>query len=400
MCGICPALFLSGFKLIPALKGQLGSSRWNGLFRKSTVAFQFVITISMISGSLIMYQQLQYVLKKDLGFKKNQVLAFHLESDKLRTQITPLKEELIQNPLIQKVASAGLTIGKNNENLTVYTVSNETKTAHILPIDEDFAPTLQLKMLSGRNYMRSRPSDRIGSVIVNETLVKESGLKNLVGERIKVDDAQYMVIGVVKDFHFSSLQKKIEPLVMPLAENTGEADNIYVRVSAENIPEALKYIEQTYRKFEKTSPFEYSFLDENFAKQYKTEQQQGKLLIMFTMFAISIACLGLFGLVTFMIEQRVKEIGIRKVLGASATSIVALLSSDFIKLVLTSILLASPLAWWAMNSWLENFAYRIEIRWWMFALAGTLAAIIALLTISFQAIKAAVANPIKSLRSE
>ncbi|HEX8377106.1 MAG TPA: ABC transporter permease [Pedobacter sp.] len=400
MSGIYPALFLSGFKLIPALKGQSESSRWNGLFRKSTVAFQFVITISMISGSLIIYQQLQYVLKKDLGFKEDQVLTFHLEGNELRTKVTALKEELIQNPLIQKVASAGITIGNNYESFTTYKVSNETQIAHYLPIDDDFAPTLQLRMVAGRNYTKIRPSDQIGSLMVNEAFVKESGLKDPIGKQISLDTIRYTIIGVVKDFHFLSLQKKIEPLVMPLASNTGEADNLYVRVSAENIPEALKYIEQTYRKFDKTTPFDYSFLDENFAKQYKTEQKQGSLLIMFTMLAISIACLGLFGLVTFMIEQRVEEIGIRKVLGASATSIVALLSSDFLKLVLISLLLASPLAWWVMNRWLENFAYRIEIRWWMFALAGSVAVTIALLTISFQAVKAAMSNPIKSLRTE
>lgn len=399
--GLYPALFLSRFRLIPSLKGQSGSQTENAVFRKSLVAFQYVITICMISGFLIMYQQMHYVQKKDLGFNKDEVLTFHLAGDAVRARIPALKAQLLQNPIIESIGSAGIPIGKNIESQTFFNdINGDKKVTHYLPIDEDFLPALQIRLTQGRNYSKKLPTDKTQSLVVNESLVKEAGWKNPLGKKINVDDDTYTIIGVVKDFNFLSLQHKIEPLVMPLPLNSGDADNLYIRVSKENIPEALKYIEQSFRKFDNSSPLTYSFLDESFAEQYEAEQKQGNLLLMFTILAILIACLGLFGLVTFMIEQRIKEIGIRKVLGASVNSIVALVSKDFIKLVLIAALIAFPIAWWAMNKWLQDFAYRIEIEWWTFVLAGAMAILIALATVSFQAIKAAIANPVKSLRTE
>ncbi len=413
LSGIYPALFLSGFKTIPALKGQAGSQKGNLIFRKVMVSFQFVITICMIVASIIIYQQLHYVLKKDLGFNKGQVLTFHISNKDVRNQIATLKQQLLQNPLIQSVAAAGNPIGNNNIGQTDYNIELNGKIdprarlAQSFMIDEDFIPTLQVKLAEGRNFSPEMKTDKDGAIIVNETLVKEVGLKNPIGKKMTGFGSDrngkplvFEIIGVAKDFHIYSLQHKIEPLILQLPPVPKEKDNLYVRIQKSNVKEALQYIENVYRKFDAEHPVDYHFLDQNFAQQYKAEQKQGTILLIFTILAISIACLGLFGLVTFMAEQRTKEIGIRKVLGASIVNIVTLLSFDFVKLVLLAIVIASPIAFFTMQKWLQDFAYRIQIQWWMFALAGTLAIVIALLTISFQSVKAALANPVKSLRSE
>lgn len=410
--GIYPALFLSGFRTIPALKGQIGSQNGNLIFRKSLVTFQFVITIAMIACSFIIYQQLQYVSKKDLGFNKDQVLTFHIHNKEVRNNITALKQQLLQNPLIESVSVASNPIGNNDIGKTGYFLERNGK-MDIKPrigdsfmIDEDFIPTLQIKLLQGRNFSQDMPTDKSQSVLVNETFIKDAGWKNAVGKRIqdganeKGNPLFFQIVGVVKDFNIFSLQHKIEPLILHLPPVPQEKDNLYVRINKSGIKEALQYIESTYRKFDPEHPVNYNFLDQNFAKQYRAEQKQGIILLIFTILTILVACLGLFGLATFTAEQRVKEIGIRKVLGASVAQITALLSQDFLKLVLLALTIASPIAYFAMQKWLQDFAYRIQIQWWMFAVAGFLSVLIALITISFQAIKVALANPVKSLRSE
>ncbi len=412
LSGIYPALFLSGFRVIPALKGQLGSQTGNLIFRKSLVTFQFVITIAMIAGSVVIYQQLQYVSKKDLGFNKDQVLTFHIQSKEVRNQIPALKQQLLQNPLIESVCSASNPIGNNDIGKTDYMIEAngkmETKPriGDTFMVDEDFVPTLQIKLLQGRNFLQELPTDKTQSVIVNETLVKEAGLKNPIGKKIQFNADEkgnpifHQIVGVIKDFHIFSLQHQIGPLILQLPPVPSEKDNLYVRINKSNVKEALQYLERIYRKFDYEHPVDYHFLDQNFAKQYQAEQKQGFILLTFTILTIIIACLGLFGLTTFAAQQRTKEIGIRKVLGASVAQITALLSKDFVKLVLLALLIASPIAYFAMQKWLEDFAYRINIHWWIFALSGLLAIVIALITVSFQAVKAALANPVKSLRSE
>jgi putative ABC transport system permease protein len=227
-----------------------------------------------------------------------------------------------------------------------------------------------------------------------------------VGKRIQrgLDSAGTVlystIIGVISDFHIYSLQHKIEPMILKMPQSANERDNMYVRLSAGNIPQTLQFLQQTFRKFDRESPFEYHFLDKNFGAQYAAEEKQGQLLLSFTILTICIACLGLFGLITFTTEQRVKEIGIRKVLGASVQNLVAMLSGGLLRLVLWSMLIAIPIGWLVMNAWLQDFAYRIHIQWWMFLLAAATALLIALATLSFQSIKAAIANPVKSLRSE
>jgi len=330
----------------------------------------------------------------------------------VRNQIPALKQQLLQNPLIESVCSASNPIGNNDIGKTDYMIEAngkmETKPriGDTFMVDEDFIPTLQIKLLQGRNFLQEMPTDKTQSVIVNETLVKEAGLKNPIGKKIQFNADEkgnpifYQIVGVIKDFHIFSLQHQIGPLILQLPPALSEKDNLYVRINKSNVKEALQYLESTYRKFDYEHPVDYHFLDQNFAKQYQAEQKQGFILLTFTILTIIIACLGLFGLTTFAAQQRTKEIGIRKVLGASVAQITALLSKDFVKLVLLALLLASPISYFAMQKWLEDFAYRINIHWWIFALSGLLAIVIALITVSFQAVKAALANPVKSLRSE
>jgi putative ABC transport system permease protein len=411
LSGIYPALFLSGFKTIPAMKGQLGNQLSTILFRKSLVVFQFVITIVMITGSCIIYQQLNFFLNKDLGFNKAQTLTFHINNREVRGKIDALRQQLLQNPNIESVGVAGNPIGNNNIGGGDFNLgpdgkaTSESKIVQNLTIDENFIPTLQIKLAGGRNFSAA-VSDVKDAIIVNQTLVNELGWKNAVGRRVRtgVDQQgkiiEQTIIGVVKDFNTYSLQHKIAPMVLNMPAETNDKDNLYVRVGKNNIQASLNFIAKVYSSFDIDNKPEFHFLDQNFAAQYQTEQKQGTILLIFTILAISIACLGLFGLVTFTAEQRVKEIGIRKVLGASVGSIVSLLSTDLMRLVIIATIIACPIAWLAMNKWLQDFEYKIHIEWWVFLLAGGGAALIALITVSFQSIKAALTNPIKSLKSE
>jgi len=412
LSGIYPAMFLSGFKTIPAMKGQLGNQFSTILFRKSLVVFQFVITIVMIAGSVIIYQQLNYFQKRDLGFNKAQTLTFHINNHEIRGKVDAIKQQLLLNPAIESVGVAGNPIGNNNIGGGDFNLgpdgkpTSESKIALNLQVDEDFVPTLQIQMAAGRNFSKSITSDVTDAILVNETLVKELGWKDAVGKQVRtgVDEKGKVIIqtivGVVKDFNTYSLQHKIAPMVMSLPAEAGDKDNLYIRIRRGDVQASLDYISKVYSTFDIENKAEFHFLDQNFAAQYQTEQKQGTILLIFTILAISIACLGLFGLVTFTAEQRIKEIGIRKVLGASVASIVSLLSTDLMRLVAIAVLIASPIAWFAMDKWLQNFAYKININWWVFLLAGGGAALIALVTVSFQSLKAAVTNPVKSLRSE
>ena len=423
--GWYPAFFLSKFKTIPALKNQLGDVKGQTVFRKSLVLFQFAITVVMITTSLIIYLQLNFMLNTDLGFNKKQLLTFHLDSEPVRTQVEALRSALLQNPMVKSVASASNPIGNNNIGMTDYSVEKDgvfdehTNLAYWMTIDPDFIPAMQIKLLEGRNYSKNIASDSV-SVMVNEAFVKKQGWASAMGKRIsrgkdstgKITAAN--IIGVVKNFHIYSLQHQIGPMVMELPRRIYDRDNIYVRIDDRNLAQTIKYIENTFRKFDTSSPFEYHFLDQNFAAQYEAEEKQGKVLLGFTILTIvisclcsaraegvvGISCLGLFGLITFTVGKRVKEIGIRKVLGASVQNTVLLLTKSLLEVVIISLLLAVPASWLISNKWLEDFAYRIQLQWWMFALAGIISLIIAFATLSVQALKAALANPVQSLRTE
>jgi len=409
--GSYPALFLSRFKLIPSLKGQLGNMNSNIMFRKSLVVFQFVVAVCLISGSYIIYKQLQYVSQKDLGFNKEQVLIFHIDEMKVRNEIPALKNEMLKNPLIEDAAIAGNPIGNNDLNTNGFLfeqngeISSTSQLANKLYVDEDFLKTTGIQLLQGRNFSKDIATDKDDAVIINETLMKTLGYSNAIGKKMQYpmpDNtiSNRIIIGVVKDFHAYSLQHKIEPMVMMVPPNDKEKDNLYVKLAKGKTTKAMVYLKNTYAKFDNNNTADFHFLDENFAKQYAAEQKQEQLSLSFTVLAFIIACLGLLGLVIFATAQRTKEIGIRKVLGASVTSVTIMLSKDFAKLVCIAALIAIPISWFVMNKWLQDFAYRINIEWWMFLLSGSAAILIALITVSFKAIKAAIANPVKSLRTE
>jgi putative ABC transport system permease protein len=409
--GIYPSVFLSRFKTIPALKGNMGNIRGTILFRKSLMVLQFVITVFMISASFVIYQQLQYATHSDLGFNKEQVVTFHIDNRSLRAQIPVIKARLLQNPLIEGVAVAGNPIGNNDLGEREYlyekndrAMAPKAESVQELIIDADYLPTMQIKLVAGRNFSDQLPTDQTNSLLVNETLVKELGWAHPVGMKMqRTDDTaseRKTVVGVIRDFHTYSLQHKVQPLVLIPPPNVQEQDNLYVRLAKGKSKQSLAYLDQVYKSFDSGNPAEYHFLDQNFARQYVAEQKQETLAFVFTLLAVLLSVLGLFGLVTFTAQQLTKEIGIRKVLGASIANIVRLLSQDFLKLVALAALIALPVSWFAMHRWLTDFVYRISLQWWVFAMAGLFSALIAIITMSIRAIQAARVNPIKSLRAE
>lgn len=409
-CGFYPAFFLSGFKTMSSLKGQLGNINSNIAIRKSMVVFQFVIATIMVLGSWIIYVQMQYVSQKDLGFNKEQVLTFHLSSKQAREKMDVLKATLEQNSSIKAVSVASNPIGNNNIGGRGYYIEqgdgempSSTQIFYNFEVDENFLNTLEINLIEGRNFSLDHAAEHSEAVLVNEALVKNAGWKNPLGKRIKyhTEDgniAEVSVVGVVKDFHIYSLQHALTPLVIHRIL-PDDMDNVYVRIQPGDAKETLSYIETAYNEIE-SAPFRFQFLDQNFSQQYQSEQRQGKLLLVFTLLAVFLALLGLFGLTAFSAEQKNKEIGIRKVLGASIFSLVGLLSKDFMKLILVAFIIATPFAWFAINKWLQYFAYHIELSWTAFAITGIGITFIALTTVSYQALKAALANPIDALKDE
>ncbi|MGN7821099.1 ABC transporter permease [Chitinophaga sp. 22536] len=411
MAGIYPAVFMSGFRVISALKGRLSGSSHAG-FRKGLVTFQFMIAIVLTASTLVAYDQLQYVMHTNLGFNREQLLSFHISDVQARKNIPAMKQQLLSNPLIREVSAVSNPIGRNDLGTSGYfveqdgSISESSILAQGLMVDAGFLKTMGITLQQGRNFSDTGNADRYHAVLVNETLVKNFQLKDPLGKRIqfKIDNkgtrAERVITGVVRDFHTYSLQHKIAPLVMQMAPFPEMEDNMYVRVSPQNIPAALAHIAKVYQRFDAAHPFSYQFLDDNFAKQYAGEQQQEQIFLLFTVLALFIACLGLFGLAAFMAVQRTREIGVRKTLGASAGSIVKMLSQDFLRLVLIAAVLAFPLSWWIMDRWLQSFAYRTGISIWVFVLTSVGVTVVALLTVSYHALRAAMANPVKSLRAD
>ena len=356
LCGSYPALFLSRFKMVPSIQGQLGDMRSSVVFRKSLVVFQFVITVCLLSSSYIIYSQIQFMIQKDLGFDKEQVVIGHIDNIKVRTQSQSLKEALRRSPLIENVATAGNPLGTNYLGKFGFyfeqngVIQQQSHMANFLYTDEDFLPTNGMRLIKGRNFSKSMKTDKEEVIIINETLMNDLGYSDAIGKRVEyfIDDDSTVnrtVIGVVKDFHFSSLQHAIEPLVMLIPPHEVEGDNLYVRLSKGQALAGMSFLKETYRKFDPESKSDFHFLDENFNNQYLNEQRQIKLSQVFTILAFIISGLGLFGLVLFMATERRKEIGIRKVLGASVSSVAVTLSKDFGKLVAVAAIIATPIAW-------------------------------------------------------
>ncbi|WP_353721586.1 FtsX-like permease family protein [Dyadobacter sp. 676] len=412
LSGLYPALMLSGYRPVIALKGQPGEQSGGVGFRQSLVVFQFAATVAMIACSGIVYKQIRYVNHKDLGFNKKQVLTFHIDKNEVRSQVGALKEKLEQNPAIESAAAASNPIGNNSIGSTALFIETNSGEIPSTPqitqrfmADADYLRTMEIKLLNGRDFSKNSPADLSGAVLVNEALVRKQGWTNPIGKRMRFpadsggNTSELTVAGVTNDFHIYSLQHKIEPLVIRFAPPS-EQDNMYVRINPAKTAEALAYIRRIYKTFDPEATPEFHFLDENFAKQYRAEQRQGNVLLAFAVLAVSIACLGLFGLAAFAAEARTKEIGVRKVLGASVQDVVLMLSLDFVKLVLIAIVIGTPVAAYAMDKWLQNFEYRETLSWWVFALSGIIAIVIALATVSSQALKSALTNPVKALRTE
>ncbi len=398
--GSYPALFLSKFEPAQSLKGTISSKMKGSFLRKILVVLQFSIAISLIICTGIVSNQMNYIKNKNLGFNKEHVLYLPIRSKETRGKIDLLKSELSKNSNIINVAASGGLFGASGSEGTETVSGTNGKQRMMMRrsfVGFDYIKTMQMKIVKGRDFSLAHPSDSSSSVIINETAVKKFGWKNPIGKKFE-GDPQKTVIGVVKDFNFFSLHSKIGPLIMSI--QPGQFNYLVMRIKPENISSTVSFVEKTWKAVVPGRPFDYSFLDQHFDDIYKNDQRTGDMFGFFSFMAIFIACLGLFGLASFTAEQRTKEIGVRKVLGSSVSGIVILLSKDFLRLVVLAGIISVPVSYYAMNEWLKNFAYRISISPWVFILAGLLAFFIAFVTISFQAVKAAIANPVKSIRYE
>jgi putative ABC transport system permease protein len=406
LAGLYPAFVLSSFKPVQVLKGAFKSSTQGIRLRKALVILQFTISIALMVGTGIVYQQMKFIYTADLGYSRDQVITIQQNGEAIARSST-LKNELSTNP---NIVSAGTSSARMGQQLGRTTIVPEGKNnaetniiTSVMSADEKFIPTMDMKMLAGRNFSANN-SDTL-SMIINEEMVrllKWDG--DAVGRTISLqsgpqptDLTAYTVVGVVKDFHFATIRHKLEPMFMLYGENNGA---LSIKIKAENIDETISFIEASWKKVNPGTTFDYAFLDEQFANLYKNEKAFASMFTHFTVLAIVIAALGLFALSAFTTEQRRKEIGIRKVLGASNANIFYKLSSEYLVLIMISFGLASVVAYFVMDKWLQDFQYAIDINYGIFAVAGITAILISLLTISFQAIKAAISNPVRSLRNE
>ena len=395
---IYPAMLLSSFEPVKALKGKITAGLGTVGFRKILVVSQFAVSVALIIGTIVISNQLRYIWSKQLGYDKTHVFSFWMRG--ANDHYEAIKNQLLGKPGIADVTRAAgniVSLGEQTgDNNWDGKGANQTFMLYPLSVDKNFIPFFKLQLVAGKNFTGAINDS--AHFILNETAVREAGIKDPIGKRFKMWKADGTIIGVVKDFHFASMKRKIEPAVLyyyPRINNF-----IFIKTSGENAVKAITGTEAVWNQYNAGNPFSYNFLDETFQNLYKSEQQTGTLFNVFAGIAILISCLGLLGLATFTAHVRTREIGVRKVLGASAGSIIRLLARDFIRLVLIAIVIAIPVAWYGMNQWLQDFAYKISIGWTVFAFAGLIAIVISIITISFQSLKAALANPVKSLRTE
>jgi len=399
--GSYPALYLSSFKPVRVLKGSLKFSSSALWFRKGLVVFQFMLSIILIIGTIVVSKQVNYIQTANLGYDRENLLYIPLEGD-LTAKYQLFKNQLLQMPGIKDISRITDVPTQIENGTGGVEWEGKDPTVDIQftqsAVGYDFIKTMHLQLAQGRDFSKDFATDSVG-YILNESALKRIGYKNPIGKPLTFWQKKGTIIGVLKDFHFNSLHVPINPLVLRLGENI-EWGNALVKTKPGKTKQALASLEKVCKSINPKFPFTYKFSDEEYQKLYKSEQVVSQLARYFAFLAIFISCLGLLGLVMFTAEQRTREIGIRKVLGATVPNVVGLLSKDFLKLVLIANLISWPLGWWAMSKWLQNFEYRIAISWWVFVLAGLAAVLIALLTVSYQAIKAAIANPVKSLRTE
>jgi len=403
LAGSYPALYLSSLKPLDIMKGIIHNNTGKAQFRRVLVIFQFSLSVMLIICTLIVRKQLSYMQNKKLGFNKENIGYFQFPTAPWDQKLITIKKELTgkpdvlsvtrvfynyENPLNIEGPSGGFNWPgkKSGDDVLFYNIS----------ADEDYAKTFQIELLEGRYFSSEFSTDK-SAIVINEEAAKILGYQNPIGEKITNSrGSDLTIIGVVKDFNFKSLHSKIGPLIM----QTGNANNFFIRMRPGNVTSTIESIKKTYNSFKPDIPMDFHFLDDDFDKLYRSEQRMSKILGYFSLLAIIISCLGLIGLSSFMTVCRTKEIGIRKINGAEASEIFSLLSGEYVKWVMISIIIACPIAWYVMHRWLQNFAYRISVGWWIFAFSGVLALLIALLTVSWQSYRAAGKNPVEALRYE
>ncbi len=404
---IYPAMVLSSFKPLHVFRGFTVLKLKDNYLRKGLVTLQFTFSVMLIAGTIIIYKQMQFIQQTNPGYNRSQVLMTHVppnvDFSKKDQLVNVIKQELLAQSSIQNVSLTNqpiLNIGSYSTGAADWAGRDTTFNPKIaqLSVDADYANTMQLQMNEGRWFEKNNESDK-NNVILNETAVKELNIpKPYIGQRFTWKGKKGQIIGIVKDFKYKSLHDKTGPLVV--FQNPAWANLFMIKVAPGNAQQAVNALQKIWKQVLPGNPLEYDFLDDSFNQLYKADRQTSSLILIFAVIAIIVSCLGLFGLAAFAAEQRTKEIGIRKVLGATVANITTLISKDFVKLVCIAIVIATPLSLLAMNKWIQSFAYRIKMSWWIFVVAGLIALLIALITVSFQSIKAAIANPVESLRSE